>query len=152
MTEIEIFCHLPRFLAEIEHVLFAGNLICLFTLCSNSNLSSPSKLIDFCQIRRPFHMKISFLCTDVLTTYNTCKILPICFTFRFEHWPSLCYQETISLPCGQVQLSLGEKVFFLRFNAVPVLNGAFLAVDVTQRKMLFPKIVSEKRSWITLCF
>ena len=41
---------------------------------------------------------------------------------------------------------LGREGGFLRFNAVPALNGAFLAGDVTQREMLFPKIVSEKRS------
>ena len=133
MTEIEIFCHLPRFLAEIEHVLFAGNLICLFTLCSNSNLSSPSKLVDFCQIRRPLHMKLPFLCADVLTIFvrfcqsvslsglNIDRLYAIKRPFHFH---------------ADRSSSAWARRCFLRFNAVPVLNGAFLAGDVTQRKDL----------------
>ena len=39
-----------------------------------------------------------------------------------------------SMRIGPAQL--GREGGFLRFNAVPALNGAFLAGDVTQRKDL----------------
>ena len=39
-----------------------------------------------------------------------------------------------SMRTGPAQL--GREGVFLRFNAVPVLNGAFLAVDVTQKDVI----------------